>query len=284
MVASRLRGSGSAPEPAVDIQPIRTSGDRIVDRPLSEVGGKGLFTKELDEALLSGTVDLAVHSAKDLPTRLPDGIVIAACLEREDVRDAFLSPVAGSLMALPDGSTIGSSSLRRRAMALHLRPDLRVVDLRGNVDTRLRKLAEGQADATFLAMAGLNRLGLAGRATSALAVDDWPPAVGQGIIAITARADDGDTFARLAALDDRRASVALRAERAYLTVLDGSCRTPIGGYAYIVESGLAFDGIIVKPDGSAAHRVSSAGPFEEPEALGEQAAETLLSRAGSGFL
>ena len=195
----RLAAALSLPEAAIVIVPIRTTGDRITDRPLIEAGGKGLFTKEIDEALLAGDVDIAVHSAKDLPTALPDGIAIAATLPREDTRDALLSPKARSLADLPEGAVLGTSSLRRRAMALRLRPDLKVVDMRGNVETRIRKLDEGLADATILAMAGLNRLGLADRASGVLEGDGWLPAVAQGTIAIAARAGDAVNLDRAGA-------------------------------------------------------------------------------------
>ncbi len=273
---------GIDPE-SIAILPIRTTGDRITDRPLMDAGGKGLFTKEIDEALISGVVDLAVHSAKDLPTRLPDEIVIAACLEREDVRDAFLSPVAARLADLKEGAVLGTSSLRRKAMALSLRPDLRIVEMRGNVETRMRKLAEGHADATLLAMAGLKRLGLVDHARSAIEPDGWLPAVGQGAIAITARAGDDAMLARLAAIDHMPTSTALSAERAYLAVLDGSCRTPIGGLARITGDDLDFRGIIVKPDGSAAHEVALRGASDDAERIGAEAGADLAARGGPDF-
>lgn len=266
-----------------EIVPIRTTGDAIRDRPLSEVGGKGLFTKEIDEAQMSGRIDIAVHSAKDMPTRLPEGIVIAACLEREDVRDAILSPRAGSLAGLAPGAVLGTSSLRRRAMALRLRPDLAVVDFRGNVETRIRKLEDGIADATLLALAGLRRLGLADRAAGVLDSDDWLPAVGQGAIAITARRDDATTRSLLALLDHRDTSVALAVERAFLTVLDGSCRTPIGGLARIEGETVVFRGIIVAPDGSEAHEVERRGSIADAVALGADAGAELLRRGGPEF-
>jgi hydroxymethylbilane synthase len=279
----RLLVGAASPPPVVEIVRIRTSGDAIIDRPLAEAGGKGLFTKEIDEALISGRIDLAVHSAKDMPTQLPDGIVIAACLRREDVRDAILSPTAASLAELKRGAVLGTSSLRRRALALRLRPDLTVVDFRGNVGTRMRKLDEGTADATLLALAGLRRLGLADHAAGILDSDEWLPAVGQGVIAIATRRDDEAMRALLGALDHCETSVALAAERAFLAVLDGSCRTPIGGLATIVGEELRFRGIIVKPDGSAAHEVDRRGPIGEAEALGAAAAAELAGRGGSGF-
>ncbi|MCB1382617.1 MAG: hydroxymethylbilane synthase [Notoacmeibacter sp.] len=271
------------PPEAVAILPIRTTGDAITDRPLLEAGGKGLFTKEIDEAQLSGAVDIAVHSAKDLPTRLPDGIVIAACLEREDIRDAFLSPAATGFADLPRGAVLGTSSLRRKAMALRLRPDLRVVEMRGNVETRIRKLAEGHADATLLAMAGLNRLGLADRASGIIEPEQWLPAAGQGAIAITLRAGDETNRARLAAIDHPETSMAIRAERAFLTVLDGSCRTPIGGLARLSGDDLEFRGIIVRPDGSEAHEVIRRGTAADAAGIGADAGAELASRGGPRF-
>ncbi len=278
-VRSALAGIGVA----AAVAPIRTTGDRITDRPLAEAGGKGLFTKEIDEALLSGRVDLAVHSAKDLPTALPEGIVVAACLKRADVRDAFLSPQAKHIRDLPAGAVIGTASLRRAALALRLRPDLRVVPMRGNVETRLRKLAAGEADATLLALAGLTRLGLADRAAGVLDPDEWLPAPGQGTIAVTARSGDAGVLAALAKIDDRATSLALAAERAFLAVLDGSCRTPIGGLAEIDGERLRLRGIIVKPDGSEAHDVERLGPAAEAEALGADAGQELARRGGADF-
>jgi hydroxymethylbilane synthase len=271
-----------APE-AIQIVSMKTTGDRITDRPLAEAGGKGLFTKEIDEALLDGRIDIGVHSAKDMATRLPDGIVIAACLKRQDVRDAFISPAAQRLTDLPQGAVLGTSSLRRRALALRLRPDLRVVDLRGNVDTRLRKIAEGQAQATLLAAAGLTRLGLLDRVASFIDVEQWLPAPGQGAIAIAAREEDSVMRQRLAAIDDRPTSIALAVERTYLAVLDGSCRTPIGGYASIDGPQITLRGIIVTTDGLTAHDITMTGAIADGERLGREAGETLLKRGGPGF-
>jgi hydroxymethylbilane synthase len=271
-----------APE-AIQIVPMKTTGDRITDRPLAEAGGKGLFTKEIDEALLDGRIDIGVHSAKDMATRLPDGIVIGACLKRQDVRDAFISPAAERLSDLPEGAVLGTSSLRRRALALRLRPDLRIVDLRGNVDTRLRKIAEGQAQATLLAAAGLTRLGLLDRVASFLDTDQWLPAPGQGAIAIAAREEDSVMRQRLAVIDDRPTSIALAVERTYLAVLDGSCRTPIGGYASIDGPQITLRGIIVTTDGLTAHDITMTGAIADGERLGREAGETLLKRGGPGF-
>lgn len=274
--------AGVIPE-AVAIVPIRTTGDRITDRPLIEAGGKGLFTKEIDEALLDGRVELAVHSAKDMPTRMPDGMVIAACLRRADVRDAFISNVARSIDALPQGAVLGTSSLRRAAFARRERPDLKIVDLRGNVETRLKRLEEGKADAILLAYAGLLRLGLADHVTSLLDPGFWLPAAGQGVIAITARQDDAGTRALLAKIDDAPSSIALTAERAFLAVLDGSCRTPIGGYARLDGNRLIFRGAIVKPDGSDGLEVTRNGLARDAARIGADAGAELVERGGADF-
>jgi hydroxymethylbilane synthase len=271
-----------APERIV-VVPIRTSGDRIADRPLAEAGGKGLFTKEIDEALIDGRIDIGVHSAKDLATALPDGITIAACLPREDVRDAFVAPHARTLMELPRGARIGTSSLRRRALALRARPDLVAVNLRGNVGTRLKKIADGVADATVVAAAGLNRLKLAGHAASLLDTAVWPPAPGQGAIAITARSGDRTMRDRLAAIDDRATTLALACERAFLAVLDGSCRTPIAGLARIDGAHLSFAGMIVKLDGSEAHTTVREGVASEAAQIGADAGRELAARGGPDF-
>jgi len=282
-VKRRLLAAHALPPEAALIVPISTTGDRITDRPLADAGGKGLFTKEIDEALIAGTVDLAVHSAKDLPTRLAEGTVIAACLPRADVRDAFIARTAKTLAELPAGAVLGTSSLRRQAMALRLRPDLRIVNLRGNVDTRLRRIEEGVADATLLAAAGLTRLGLLFNAASLIEPDDWLPAVGQGIIAITARTGDAATADRLAAIDDSDASVALTTERAFLDVLDGSCRTPIGGLALLADGGIRFRGIIVTPDGRRAHATERRGATSQAAALGAEAGAELRRQGGHDF-
>ena len=273
---------GLAPS-QITIVPIRTTGDRITDRPITEAGGKGLFTKEIDEALLDGRIDIGVHSAKDMATRLPDGIVIAACLPRGDVRDAFISPIAKSLVDLPKGAVVGTSSLRRKAMALGARPDLRVVDLRGNVETRLRKIAEGQAQATLLAAAGLARLGLGHHVASFLEADEWLPAPGQGTIAIAARTDDDAMRERLAAIDHHATAQALAAERAFLAVLDGSCRTPIAGLARVEGERLSFHGIIIKPDGSMVHRTTRTGSAGDAAGIGADAGAELARLGGPDF-
>ncbi|MBN8607778.1 MAG: hydroxymethylbilane synthase [Caulobacterales bacterium] len=234
---------------ALEIVPIVTTGDTIQDRRLIESGGKGLFTKELDEALLDGRIDVGVHSLKDLPTRLPAGIVLACVPVREDPRDAFVSLKAQSLAELPAGANVGTASLRRQAQVLFARPDLGVVTLRGNVDTRLKKLEAGDADATFLALAGLKRLGLEARAASLVDPIETPPAACQGALAITARADDMRTLEALAKFEDANARVEIEAERAFLEALDGSCRTPIGALARVNGAELRFVGETLTPDG-----------------------------------
>ena len=279
-----LMDAHSLGEGDVDLTVITTSGDRIQDRPLSDVGGKGLFTKEIDEAQLRGDVALAVHSMKDLPTMLPDGLSVAAVLPRADVRDAFLSPKAASLMDLPPGAVVGTSSLRRGAQVKRRRPDLRVIDFRGNVETRLRKLDEGIADATLLAMAGLHRLGLASKAASVLSPEEMLPAVAQGAIAIVARAGDEETHALLAPLNDPATATAVSCERAFLARLDGSCCTPIAGLAEIADGILRFRGLILSPGGAEWHDTEVTGAADNAEALGRDAGDELLARAGPNFL
>jgi hydroxymethylbilane synthase len=235
---------------AFEIVAITTSGDVIQDRRLIEAGGKGLFTKELDEALLDGRIDIAIHSLKDLPTQLPDDITLACVPEREDPRDAFVSLVASDLDTLPFGGCVGTASLRRQAQTLFARPDLRISTLRGNVDTRLSKLDAGVVDATFLAVAGLKRLGLASRATSLIDPELMPPAACQGALAITARSEDMRVRDLLAGFEDNDARVEIEAERAFLHALDGSCRTPIGALARVSGASLRFIGETLKSDGS----------------------------------
>ncbi len=283
MVRDLMAAAHGFPAAAIAIEVIRTSGDRIQDRPLAEAGGKGLFTKEIEEALLAGAIDIAVHSAKDMPTVLPAGLVLAAALPREDVRDVFISRKAKTLRELARGATVGTASLRRQAMVKRLRGDLNVITFRGNVETRLRKLDEGLADATLLALAGLRRLGLAHAATCVLEVDEFLPAVGQGIICIESRADDARTRDLLARVDHADTASALTAERAYLAVLDGSCRTPIGGYASLAGEMLNFRGVILKTDGSAAHDTALSGPRADAARIGAEAGRVLKDRAGPGF-
>ncbi len=267
----------------IAIEVIRTSGDRIQDRPLSEAGGKGLFTKEIEDALIAGRIDLAVHSSKDMPTLLPKGLELSGFLPREDVRDAFLSPVAGSLRELPEGAVLGTSSLRRRAMALRLRPDLKPVEFRGNVETRLRKLDDGVAHATLLALAGLKRLGLTDHVTAIIEPDDFLPAVGQGAVAIETRIGDERTRGLVARINHEPTEIALRAERAFLTRLDGSCRTPIGGLATLEAGVLTFRGMVLAPDGSRSEEVRLQGPTADAAKLGFEAAGELIGRGGTTF-
>jgi hydroxymethylbilane synthase len=281
---ARLVSALGWPEAAVEIVAIRTTGDAIQDRALSEAGGKGLFTKELDRALLDGAIDLAIHSAKDLPTFIPDGIAIAGYLPREDVRDVLISPRAATFADLPSGATVGTASLRRQAQVLRLRPDLRVGLLRGNVGSRLRKVEAGEFDATLLALAGLNRLGLAHHATAILDTDAFLPAVGQGAIAVTVRQSDSVTWTRVAAIIDHATTVAVGCERAFLTVLDGSCRTPIAGYATLVGDELEFRGIVLAPDGSDAVETLSTGGAANAAELGADAAHALLARSPPNIL
>lgn len=279
----RLAAAHRIEAQAIRIVVIKTSGDLILDRSLSEAGGKGLFTKELDLALASGEVDIAVHSAKDLPTVLPDGIAIAGYLAREDVRDAWICPRAAGPRDLPPGSVVGTASLRRGAMVKRLRPDLSIVLLRGNVETRLAKLAGGEIDATLLALAGLRRLGLEARATAVLDAREFVPAAGQGAIAITLRADDLAARAALAPILDAPTGLALAAERAFLHVLDGSCKTPIGAYARLEQDGLTFQGIVLKPDGSRFFEIASSGSPAEATAIGEAAGRALLAQIPPDF-
>ncbi len=282
-VQNRLAAAcGLAPE-RVEIKVIRTTGDAIQDRPLAEAGGKGLFTKEIEEALLAGAIDLAVHSSKDMPTVLPPGLVLSAFLPREDARDAFVGRHAKTLRDLPSGAVVGTASLRRQALVKHLRPDLKIVPLRGNVETRLRKLEAGDFDATVLAVAGLKRLGLLAAATSLLDADEFVPAVGQGAIGIETRDDDRKTQALVAAINDADTATALATERAFLAVLDGSCRTPIGGHARVDGDSIRFRGLIAKTDGSEVLDVTREGRRHAAAKLGAEAGSDLKARAGSGF-
>jgi hydroxymethylbilane synthase len=273
---------GCAPD-QIAIEVIRTSGDRIQDRPLADAGGKGLFTKEIEEALTTGAIDLAVHSSKDMPTELPPGLVLAAFPGREDPRDVFISRSAASIADLPRGASIGTASLRRAAMAKRLRSDLVIVPLRGNVESRLRKLDEGVADATLLALAGLKRLGLTDAATAILSQEEFLPAVGQGAIGIETRADDARTRGMLATINHADTFSALACERAFLKMLDGSCRTPIGGHATVAGGKIRFRGMIVRPDGSEAFEAAREGALGDAEKLGADAGAELKRRAGSGF-
>ena len=271
------------PATSISIEEIKTTGDQILDRPLSEVGGKGLFTKELDRAVLDGRCDIAVHSLKDVETWLAEGIRLAAILEREDVRDAFISPKADSIDALPSGAKVGTSSLRRKAQLLAMRPDLEVVLFRGNVQTRLRKLEEGVADATFLAYAGLKRLEMAHVATSVLPPETLLPAVGQGALAIAIREDDVRTAEMLTSLNDAETAACTSCERAFLEVLDGSCHTPIAGLATVNGSEISFRGLVAREDGKRLLRVDGRGAVSDAIAVGRAAGADLKERMGEHF-
>ncbi len=279
----RLMAAHDFSEDQFEVVVITTTGDRVQDRPLGEIGGKGLFTKEIEDALLSGEIDMAVHSMKDMPVAQPDGLVLECYLPREDVRDAFVSLKYESIADLPKGAKLGSSSLRRRAQILNMRPDIGVVEFRGNVQTRLRKLHEGVADATFLAMAGLNRLGNAELAKSIVEVDQILPAVAQGAIGIERRADNAGIRDMLAAIADHDTALRLAAERAYLEALDGSCQTPIGGLATLDGDRLTLRGQILRTDGTDQVSGEISGPAADGPALGQKLAATLLEKSGGDF-
>ncbi len=280
----RLMKAHGWAEEDIEIVVIRTTGDAVQDRPLAEIGGKGLFTKEIEEALLDGRIDIAVHSMKDVPAFLPPGLAIAACLPREDVRDAFLSPVAETIDDLPEGARVGTSSVRRAAQLLARRPDVEIVPFRGNVDTRLRKLEEGVADATFLACAGLNRLGLADRVTWPVPVDVMLPAIAQGAIGLEIREDDDATRELILPLDDGRTRLAVAAERGFMAELEGSCRTPLAAHATVSETGelhLVCEALTL--DGSRRWRTERRGSAAEAEALGRDAGREIRAAAGSAL-
>lgn len=283
MVQKAFAQAHGVPVEAVEIVVIKTTGDQILDRSLESAGGKGLFTKELDTALIEGGIDFAVHSAKDLPTLLPPEIVIAGYLPREDVRDVWISPVAAHPRDLPKGAKVGTASLRRGAMLKRLRPDLDIALLRGNVQTRLNKVEAGEFSATLLALAGLKRLGLQDRATAILDINEFLPAAGQGAIGITARAGDDKVQGLLAPLLDAATGHALAAERAFLARLDGSCRTPIGAHAKVQDNVISFEGVLLRPDGSEAIDVRFSGATAEAAKLGDEAGQDILARTPAGF-
>ncbi len=283
-VRSELMSAHGLGADEIEIVTIRTTGDRVTDRPLSEIGGKGLFTKEIERALYDGDVDLAVHSMKDMATVLPEGLEIAAYLEREDPRDAFLSPKAATIRDLPHGAVVGSSSIRRQAQLKRMRPDLEVVMYRGNVDTRLRKLKDGEVDATILALSGLRRMGLEAEVTEAVSVRDMLPAVAQGAIGIQVRADDAAARDLVTPLNHPLTEIAVSAERAFLKVLDGSCRTPIAGHATIGEGRVHLAGMALSPDGSECHETDMEGPASDAVNLGTAAGEEVKGRLGPDFL
>ena len=271
------------PESAFAIVVIKVTGDQILDKALKDIGGKGLFTREIEEALAEGAIDIAVHSMKDMPTVQPDGLMLDCYLPRQDVRDAFVSPQVPRLMDLPQGAVVGSSSLRRRAQLAHRRPDLQLVEFRGNVQTRMKKLQDGVAQATFLAMAGLNRLGLTHMAQGPIEVTEMLPAVAQGAIGIERRITDARAQALLAAIHDTATGQRLAAERAFLARLDGSCDTPIAGLAVLDGDTLWLRGEILRPDGSRVISGDLRGPVSDGPALGRSLADDLLGRAGPGF-
>ena len=284
---ARLMAAFDLPEGAFEIVVIKTTGDDRsmidADRPLKEIGNKGLFTKEIEEAMLDGRIDIAVHSMKDMPVAQPDGLVLDCYLPREDVRDAFVSLKEGGLAALPEGAVVGTSSLRRKAQLLNRRPDLKIVEFRGNVQTRLKKLGDGVADATFLAMAGLNRLNMTDVPRVAIEVEEMLPAVAQGAIGIERRVDDERAAMMLAAIHHTPTGQRLAAERAFLAALDGSCETPIGGLAELQGDNLRLRGEILRIDGSQSLSDEVSGPISEGPALGQALAKTLLDRAGGRF-
>ncbi len=283
----RLGAAFDLPEDAFEIVVIKTTGDNRAmidaDRPLKEIGNKGLFTKEIEEAMLKGEIDVAVHSTKDMPVEQPDGLVLDTFLPREDVRDAFISPTLSSIHDLPEGAVVGTSSLRRRAQLLNRRPDLNVVEFRGNVQTRLKKLADGVADCTFLAMAGLRRLDMKDVPATAISPDDMLPAIAQGTIGIERRSDDNRTAEMLAAIHHVETSQRLAAERSLLAGLDGSCETPIAGLAQVQDGQLALRGEVLRPDGSEAISEEATGALEDGAKLGQTMAASLLKQAGPGF-
>ncbi|MEM7546739.1 MAG: hydroxymethylbilane synthase [Pseudomonadota bacterium] len=279
----RLMAAHGMPEAAFAIEVIQTTGDAVQDRALSEIGGKGLFTKEIEVALADGRIDIGVHSMKDVATVLPDGMEMIAYLPREDVRDAFISPEFTKVQDLPQGATVGCSSIRRRAQALAMRPDLKMVEFRGNVQTRMRKLESGLAVATFLACAGLKRLGNDIAEAHPIEDDIMLPAVAQGAIGIEGRAADDHIRDLLAPLNDDPTATRLAAERAFLKLLDGSCRTPVAGLAVLQGDRIHFRGEILRPDGSLRYATMREGPATEAEAMGLDAATELKAQGGPGF-
>jgi hydroxymethylbilane synthase len=283
LVRQQLAAAHGVGEDAIFIEIFSTGGDRsqAENTTLSTIGGKGVFTKEIDEALLDGRIDLGVHSSKDVATSLPEGMRMAAFLEREDVRDAFISVVAQGLDHLPDGARLGTSSIRRAAQARRLRPDLRIVPFRGNVHTRLQKLLDGAADATLLALAGLNRLDEAHRATALLDTDNFMPAPAQGAIGIAIRADDAQSATLVAPLDHAPTHQAIIAERTMLAILDGSCRTPVGALSRVEGGGLSLKGEILSLDGQTWFASEATG--EDPTALGETVGRDLVAQAGADW-
>ena len=272
------------PFEAFEVVIIRTTGDKVIDRPLSQIGGKGLFTKEIEDSLLDGGIDIAVHSMKDMPVAQPEGLVLDGYLEREDPRDAFVSPRISAISELQEGAVVGTSSLRRRAQILARRPDLQVVEFRGNVQTRLKKLEDKVAEATFLAMAGLNRLGMIGEVPArGIGTDEMLPAIAQGAIGIERRGADTRVAALLEPIHHEETAQRLAAERAFLAALDGSCETPIAGLAELSGGRLRLRGEILRPDGSEVLDDAGEGAIADGAALGHDMGKRLLARAGPGF-
>ena len=281
--ARLVEAHGIGPD-RIEITIIKTAGDQILDRPLSEAGGKGLFTKEIEEALFAREIDLAVHSMKDMQTLLPDGLTVGAVLEREDVRDAFISLKYQAMEELPEGAVVGTSSLRRQAQIRNIRPDVKIVGFRGNVQTRLRKLEEGVAEATFLASAGLNRLGLTDRIASLVPLDTMLPAVAQGAIAIEIRVDDEETARLISLLNHEPTAICVTAERAYLARLEGSCRTPIAGLATVAAGEITLRGQILSPDGQRSLSATKKGKLRQAADVGERAALELIQHGAERLL
>jgi hydroxymethylbilane synthase len=283
-VRDALAASHGLPADTFEITPIRTSGDRIQDRALRKVGGKELFTKEIEEALLSGVIDLAVHSAKDMGTFLPAGLAIGACLEREDPRDVLIARSGSDLASLPRGARIGTASLRREALIRRARPDVTIALLRGNVPTRVERVEKGDFDATLLAAAGLRRLGLESHATATLPLETFPPACGQGAVAVEYRAADERIGALLAEINHIETGLTVACERAFLAALGGSCETPVAAYAQIAGGRLRFDGIVLSQDGREAYEAHSSGSADDAAAIGRAAGEDIMLRAPKSFL
>ena len=279
----RLGAAFGLPQEAFEIVVIKVTGDAVQDRPLKEIGGKGLFTREIEDALLDGSIDIAVHSMKDMPVEQPEGLILDTYLPREDVRDAFVSLGGGALAGLAQGAVVGTSSLRRKAQLLARRPDLQIVEFRGNVQTRLRKLSEGVAEATFLAMAGLNRLGMSDVPRQPIEPEDILPAVAQGAIGIERRLVDSRAAGMLEAIHHGPTGQRLAAERAFLAALDGSCQTPIAGLAELSGGSLRLRGEILRVDGSEVISDDQTAPIDEGAVLGREMARKMLEKAGPGF-
>lgn len=284
---ARLAAAFELPTEAFEIVVIKVMGDDrsmiAADRPLKEIGNKGLFTREIEEDLLAGKIDIAVHSMKDMPTIQPDGLILDTYLPREDVRDAFVSPSASRIADLAEGAVVGTSSLRRRAQLLNKRPDLNVVEFRGNVQTRLKKLQDGVAACTFLACAGLNRLDMKDVPATPVATTEMLPAIAQGAIGVERRMNDTKTGDMLAAIHDAATGQRLASERQFILTLDGSCETPIAGLATLEGTTLTLTGEVLRPDGSEALTDTVSGPIEDGADMGTVLAQTLLKRAGPTF-